>query len=94
VDKLTVGTYYATRCFRIDMSLHFKKDDWRLKQLDVGWHYKEGSDLVPFKDKQGGAILGALDGQGAKATNQDDPAIRYHKEYEDLNFSSVLRVTI
>jgi hypothetical protein len=94
VDKLSIGTYYATRCFRIDMSLHFKKDDWRLKQLDIGWHYKDGSDMVPFKDKQGGMILGALDGMGGKATDQTNPAIRYHKEYEDLAFGTVLRVTI
>jgi hypothetical protein len=94
IDKLGIGTYYSTRCFRIDMSLHFKKDDWRLKQLDVGWHYKVGTDLVPFKDKTGAPILGALDGLGGKAVNQDDPGIRYHKEHEDLNFSTILRVTL
>jgi len=76
------------------MSLHWKRDDWRLKQLDVGWHYLESEELVPFTDKLDSPVLGALDGQGGKATDQTDPAMRYFKEFEDANFPSFLRVSM
>jgi hypothetical protein len=95
VDKIAIGTYYSVRCWRVDMSLHYKKSDWRIKQLDVGWNYKASAiatELTPFVDKSGSSILGSLNGKGLKATSQDNPAIRYHKEFEDADFASFLRL--
>lgn len=93
VDSCAIGTYYGFRCWRVDYTIAYKKDDWRLKQLDVGWYYKEGDDLVPFEDANGNPILGSLNGQGGKASDQSDPALRYHKEFPEVNFSSILRLS-
>jgi hypothetical protein len=94
-DSVVLGTYYGTRCWRCDFTLAYKKDDWRLKQLDVGWHYRDSNNkLQPFLDEPGSPIMGALDGQGKKATDQLDPAVLYFKEYEMLDFSTVLRITM
>ena len=95
VDKVAIGTYYSVRCWRVDMTLHYKKSDWRIKQLDVGWTYKDTSgatELTPFTDKAGGSIEGALNGAGLRAADQTAPAIRYHKEFEDANFALFLRL--
>jgi hypothetical protein len=95
VDKVAIGTYYSVRAWRVDMTLHYKKSDWRIKQLDVGWNYKASAtstDLLAFTDKPGNSILGALDGKGLKAADPEQPAIRYHKEFEDANFASFLRL--
>lgn len=95
LDGVTLGTYYGVRCWRCDFTLAYKADDWRLKQYDVGWHYRDEEDkLQPFLDEPGNPVLGALNGQGGKATDPMQPAILYYKEFEDMNFSSVLRITM
>ena len=94
LDSLAIGTWYGVRCWRGDYSLIYKKDDWRLKQLDVGWYYKDDDDkLQPFQDELGNLIVGALDGTGGKATDQTQPALRYHKEFEESDFA-FLRVNM
>jgi hypothetical protein len=93
VDAVAAGFYYNLRCWRVDYVLAYKSTDWRLKVLDVGWYYKDGSgDLQPFKDDAGNNIQGALDGDGDKATDQLEPAIRAHKEFESIDFSAFLRL--
>lgn len=94
LDSLAIGTWYGVRCWRGDYSLIYKADDWRLKQLDVGWYWKDGGGLLqPFLDDAGNAIVGALNGTGGKAVDQADPAIRYHKEFMESDFD-FLRVTM
>lgn len=96
VEDLSVGFYYGVRCIRVDYAIAFNKRDWRLKQLDVGYYHKEtsgdpNSANVAF-EFEGNITPGALDGHGGKAADQLDPAIRYHKEFEDLHFDDFLRV--
>lgn len=94
LDNIAIGTYYGVRCWRGDYSLIYKPDDWRLKQLDVGWYYKdEDNKLQPFTDELGNPIVGALNGTGGAAVDQTNPAIRYHKEFEESDFS-FLRVNM
>lgn len=96
VDGVAAGFYYGVRCWRVDYTMAYKADDWRLKKLDVGWAYRDAADdnkLKPFLDESGNNVMGSLNGAGDKATDQFDPAIRAHKEFESIDFSSFLRFT-
>jgi hypothetical protein len=92
VDSVAAGFYHGLRCWRVDYTLAYKKTDWRLKKLDVGWHYIDDGKLIPFKDEDGNNILGSLDGSGGQAEDRLNPAIRAHKEFESVNFASFLRL--
>ena len=90
VESAAVGIYYGVRCWRIDYRLAYKKDDWRLKQLDVGWDYRgESDERVPFL-RDGEPYLGSLNGQGKPAPD-DEPAMLYFKQYESIEFADFLR---
>lgn len=94
VETATVGTYSGTRCWRVDYSMRYKRDDWRLKQLDVGYgHYVSGV-FTPFLDSENNQYLGSLNGYGAKVANEatNDPATLYFEQFERLDFNSFLKV--
>lgn len=94
VENATVGTYSGIRCWRVDYTMRYKKDDWRIKQLDVGWgHYVSGT-YTPFLDSDGNQYLGSLNGSGAKVANEvtDDPATIYFEQFERLDFNLFLKV--
>jgi hypothetical protein len=94
VENATIGTYSGTRCWRVDYTMRYKSDDWRIKQLDVGWGYYDSGTFKPFLDSEGNQYLGSLNGSGAKVTNPatDDPATLYFDQYEELDFNSFLKV--
>lgn len=91
VESCSAGFYYGIRCWKVGYRLHYRKRDWRLKQLDVGTYYVEGGQKKPFLDDEGNRIHGSLDGNGGKAADQLDPAIRYHKEFEEVDLSTIVR---
>jgi hypothetical protein len=94
VENATIGTYSGIRCWRVDYSMRYKKDDWRLKQLDVGYgHYVSGT-FTPFLDSDGNQYLGSLDGNGAKVADEenDDPETLYFEQFEAIDFNSFLKV--
>lgn len=96
LDGVTLGTYYGTRCYRCDFTLAYKPTDWRLKQNDAGWHYRDSNgDLQPFFDKANppNQVLGSLNGQGEPAANEREPARLYYKEFEDMDIGSIIRIT-
>lgn len=92
VESCEAGYYYGLRCWRVGYKLHYKKTDWRLKQLDVGSFYIDTAKKIPFEDEEGNIILGSLDGKGYKATDQFSPAMRYHKEFNEVDFNNFLRI--
>lgn len=92
VESCEAGFYYGVRCWRVGYKLHYKKDDWRLKQLDIGSYYIDSGNKLPFKDDEGNRILGSLDGVGGEAADQNEPAIRYHKEFDEIDFNDFLRM--
>jgi hypothetical protein len=95
VDSVAAGFYYGVRCWRVDYTMAYKADDWRLKKLDVGWFYRDADDdnkLKPFLDEPGNNIIGSLNGSGGKAADRLKPAIRAHKEFPSINFASFLRL--
>lgn len=92
VESCEAGYYYGLRCWRVGYKLHYKKSDWRLKQLDVGSFHIESTKKVPFEDEQNNLILGSLDGKGAKAVDENEPAMRYHKEFDEVDFNEFLRM--
>ena len=73
VDSV-VGFYFGYRCRMTTYRVIYNYKKWTQKRLDVGTVYKSGSDLLPFLDKAGNVILGALDGSGAKQTVGTAPA--------------------
>jgi hypothetical protein len=94
VEDATIGTYSGVRCWRVDYTLRYKKDDWRVKQLDVGWGYYDTGDYKPFLDSENNPFMGNLDGTGAAVPDQenDDPETLYFKGFETLDFNSFLKV--
>ncbi|MGN6545929.1 MAG: hypothetical protein ACTHK7_12820 [Aureliella sp.] len=92
-----IGYYYGTRCWLVEYSMKYKEDDWRIKMLDVGYSYLDGSSPRKRKpymddDKQT-IILGGLDGFGNPVDNQEtDPEILYFERYETMDFSSFIRL--
>lgn len=93
VESCEAGYYYSLRCWRVGYKLHYKKSDWRLKQLDVGSFYIDGMEKkIPFEDEQGNLILGSLDGKAGNAADQNEPAMRYHKEFDEVDFNDFLRM--
>lgn len=94
VEDATIGTYSGVRCWRIDYTMRLKKDDWRVKQLDVGWGYYESGTYKPFLDDEQNPFLGNLNGSGGKVANQEtgDPTTLYFDAYEAINFNAFLKV--
>jgi hypothetical protein len=92
VESCEAGSYYGLRCWRVGYRLHYKKSDWRLKQHDVGSYYLVGETKVDFKTDDGEYIEGSLNGKGGMATDQFSPAMRYHKEFDEVDFNDFLRM--
>lgn len=94
VEKATIGTYSGIRCWRVDYSMRYKKDNWILKQLDVGWGYYDSGDYKPFLDSQENSYLGSLNGTGGAVANQetDDPEIIPFEQFEAIDFNDFLKV--
>ena len=94
VESATIGTYSGVRCWRVDYSMRYKEDDWRIKQLDVGYGHYVSTVFTPFLDTEGNQYLGNLNGSGAKVTNEatDDPATIYFEQYKTTDFNSFLKV--
>ena len=68
---------------------------WLIKQLNIGWEYKNGSgDLVKFKDKDGSFFLGKLASDGTAVSNQitGDPTYIDFEGYEAIDFNTFLNV--
>jgi len=96
VNGVAAGFYYGMRCWRVDYVMAYKKTDWRLKKLDVGWYYIDSGDSNKKKkflddDDPPSNIVGALNGKGDKATNQFEPFVRAHKEFESIEFADFIR---
>lgn len=102
VENATVGTYSGVRCWRVDYSMRYKKDNWRLKMLDVGWGYYTSGE-TPYADgvfkafidpDTDTAYMGNLNGTGGKVANQQtgDPATLFFEQYEAIDFNSFLKV--
>ena len=105
VDRASIGFYYGVRCWRIQYTVKYRKQDplpgdgnsggWTIQQLDAGWHYEDDSgDLQAFKDADGNTqFVGLLDGEGGKLDDQenDDPVFIRFDQYEAVNFGSFLR---
>jgi hypothetical protein len=94
VENASVMTYGGFRCWRIDYQCKYKPDDWRVKQLDVGWGYYQSGEYKPFVDSEGNPYLGNLNGTGGKVANEatDEPAMLYFDGFEETNFNTFLRV--
>jgi len=98
VESCEAGFYYSLRCWRVGYKLHYRQDDWRLKQLDTGSYYFDATgQRVNLSDEDDRPLSenpfrGALDGKGGKVADQLDPAIRYHKEFEEIDFEAILRM--
>lgn len=94
VENATIGTYSGVRCWRVDYTMRYKKDNWILKQLDVGYGHYVSSTYTAFIDNEGNSYLGSLNGSGAKVTNEqtDDPAIIEFEAYEAYDFNDYLKV--
>lgn len=93
IRKATFGFYFGFRAWRIGYSLGYKKDDWRVKRLDIGNTFLSGGVLKPYEDDEGNRIVGPLDGAGAKQTAGTAPAILNFDTYATSTFSDFLRVT-
>lgn len=83
----TLGFYYGQRRRLTTYRLKYNDRDWRQKRLDVGTVYKSGSDHLPYLDKSGNVMLGALDGSGAKQAVGTAPAVLYFDQYATSSFS-------
>lgn len=92
VVNSTIGFYYGRKIRLTTYQLRYNKKKWTHKRLDVGTVYKSGSDLLPYTDKSGAVILGALNGSGGKQTVGTPPAVQEFDQYDELNFSTFLRV--
>lgn len=94
IESCEAGFYYGLRCWRVGYKLHYKATDWRLKNGDVGSFYLDAGDKKPFlnDDDPPSPILGSLDGQGGKLANQQDVVLRYHKEFNEVDFNDFLRL--
>lgn len=86
VDSV-VGFYFGYRCRMTTYRLVYDKKKWTQKRLDVGTSYKSGSDLIPYLDKSGNVILGALNGSGGKQSVGTAPAELEFDEFDAVSFS-------
>lgn len=94
VDRATLGTYSGVRCWRVDYTMRYKEDNWRLKMLDVGWGYYTGGVYTPFLDSQNNQYLGSLNGTGGKVANEatDEPAPLDFDQFKAVDFNDFLKV--
>ncbi len=96
VDSV-VGFYYGYRCRMTTYRLAYNVKKWTLKRLDAGYNYKDGADLVPYRNKKGtDVILGPLNGSGGRSLLGDGspgvPATLEFDIYQSTNFASFLRI--
>jgi len=87
-----VGFYYGQKRRLTQYSLRYNVRTWKHKRLDVGTVYKSGSDLLPYTDKYGNVITGGLNGSGAKVTVGTDPSVLLFDMFDELDFSTFLRI--
>ena len=97
VENASIGTYSGVRCWRVDYSMRYKSDNWRIKQLDVGWGYYVSGVFTRFEypNNEGGeSYLGSLNGTGGKVSNEEtmDPETLFFDAYEAIDFNSFLKV--
>lgn len=92
VTSSTVGFYYGRRMRFTRYQLRYNSKKWTHKRLDVGTVYKSGSDYLPYTDKAGNVIAGALDGSGGKQAVGTAPAVREFDQYDTKALASFLRI--
>lgn len=92
VSQSSIGFYYGRRMRLTKYTIRYNSKKWTQKRLDVGTVYKSGSDLLPYTDKNGNVILGALDGSGAKQAVGTPPAVLEFDQYEEKRFQDFLRI--
>lgn len=62
-----------------------KRDTWKLKILDAGSYYIDGTDKIYFKTADGQSYIGLLDGAGGD--NGDTEVFLTKKIYEEKSFA-------
>lgn len=88
-----VGFYYGVRLRLTNYSIKYNSKLWTHKRLDVGTVFVEGGERKPYLDDDNKTvILGGLDGSGAKVAAGDPPAVLEFDIYQELNFSTFLRL--
>ena len=91
VMSSVIGHYYGSLRRLTRYSLRYNYKNWRHKRLDVGTVYLDGNKHLPYLDDEGNVMLGGLDGNGAKVTPGQPPAILSFDMYPAVDFSSFLR---
>jgi hypothetical protein len=92
VNQAERGFYYGVSCWLIYYSIKFKRDDWRLKKLNVGQSYWDGTKLLPY-ERNGIRITGGLTVTGERVAEGVAPSIEYFEPYPQIEFTPLLRLT-
>ncbi len=92
VVSSVIGFYYGRKMRLTRYQLEYNSKKWTNKRLDVGTVYKSGTDYLPYTDKAGNVILGALDGSGGKQAVGTAPAVREFDQFEEKRFQDFLRI--
>jgi hypothetical protein len=89
-----IGFYYGTRLRLTQYNIRYNKKGWQHQRLDVGTASLDGGQLKPYfdNDQDQNIILGGLNGAGGKVAAGVEPAILTFDIYDEINFSSFLRV--
>lgn len=92
VVSSSIGFYYGRKMRFTKYQLRYNSRKWTDKRLDVGTVYKSGTDYLPYTDKAGNVIRGALDGSGGKQAVGTAPAVREFDQFDTKAFASFLRI--
>lgn len=91
VMSSVIGYYYGARRRLTRYSLRYNSQTWIHKRLDVGTVYLDAGSHEPYLDASGNVMLGGLDGDGAKVTPGQPPAILEFDLYPAVAFDTFLR---
>lgn len=95
VMSSVIGYYYGARRRLTKYAIRYNKDKWKYKKLDTGTAYLSGGTLEPYwadTTKKNHVIHGGLDGSGGRVASGADPAVLEFEKYDQLNFSTFLRI--
>lgn len=106
IEEAQIGFYSGYRCWRVDYTMRYREESWKIQPIDEGWEFIDGGTHKDFYREQWASgtydsskpgitpFVGKLDGSGGALSNQNTGTPQFLTFYghKRIDFNSFLRL--